>query len=49
MIGELWDTRKLAPQCRNTARPIAVPRTLSGSTSGSTTQTTGPQVAAKRR
>src|ERR1700760_5001022 len=45
--GKVWETRKLAAQLQNTATPIAVPRTLSGSTSGSITHTTGPQVAAK--
>ena len=47
--GNVWETRKLAPQFRNTATPIAVPRTLSGSTSGIITHTTGPHVAAKLR
>src|SRR2546421_12157023 len=44
--GNVWETRKLAAQLANTATPIAVPRTLSGSTSGIITHTTGPQVAA---
>ena len=47
MIGNDWDTRKFANQCRHTATPMAVPRTRSGSTSGSSTQTAGPHVAAK--
>ena len=46
MTGKVWETRKLAAQFTHTATPIAVPRTLSGSTSGSITHTTGPQVAA---
>src|SRR3954465_5905339 len=45
-IGNVCDTRKFAAQLPTTATPIAVPRTLSGSTSGIITQTTGPQVAA---
>jgi NAD(P)-dependent dehydrogenase (short-subunit alcohol dehydrogenase family) len=37
----------LAIQCKKIATPIAVPRILNGKTSGSMTQTVGPQVAAK--
>src|SRR4051795_7968382 len=45
-MGNVCETRKFAAQLPTTATPIAVPRTLSGSTSGIITQTTGPQVAA---
>src|SRR5436305_14665662 len=44
--GNVCETRKFAAQLQNTATPMAVPRTLSGRTSGIITQTTGPQVAA---
>src|ERR671922_2674464 len=45
--GKVCETAKFAAQLANTATPMAVPRTLSGRTSGSMTHTTGPQVAAK--
>src|SRR3981081_401635 len=44
--GKVCETSKLAVQLPNTATPIAVPRTLSGRTSGIITHTTGPPVAA---
>ena len=46
-MGKVWETMKLDTQFAKTAAPIAVPLILKGNTSGSITQTTGPQVAAK--
>ncbi len=46
-MGKVWETMKLAIQCKKMATPVAVPRILNGRTSGSITQTVGPQVMAK--
>src|SRR5829696_3545015 len=46
-LGNVCETMKFAIQCKNIATPVAVPLILKGNTSGSMTQTVGPQVAAK--
>ena len=47
--GKVWETVKLAVQCKKIATPTAAPRTRSGKSFGKITHTVGPQVAAKER